>query len=275
MKYKAKYGAESEIPAEVKAFYTMQGGEWVFQGSEFEGLPELLNPSLAKNRDDILEEKRVAIEAKKLAENKVIDLEREVGTLKQPGTIAISPDEKKAFDEYKEIGPVKDIKAKMEDLNNVTGQLAQISTREEVRTLAKNLKLNEDALIDFKINHALGKDLNLTTIERKKKDDKGQEVKESILAVKTSTNENGTAKESITDFSEYATQNKFPQYLVDQIYNATAGPAEEKKKFRTAASMSSKTESSDDSNVVKSKTQSFNERRSTRQLPWSTNNKSE
>lgn len=275
MKYKAKYGAESEIPAEVKSFYIMQGGEWVFQGTEFEGLAELLNPALAVNRDNILEEKRLAVEARKIAEQKVISLEQEVGTLKQPGMIAITPDEKKILDEYKEIGPVKDIKSKLEDAENVKGQLATVNTREEVRTLAKDLGLNEDALIDFRLNHALGRDLNLATIERKEKNEKGEEVKKKLLAVKTSTNENGQAKESVTDFNEYATQKAIPKYLVDQIYNATSEVQPKQKQFRTAASMSSKTETSDSGTTAKTKTQGFNERRSTRQLPWSTNQKSE
>jgi hypothetical protein len=275
MKYKAKYDAESDVPQELKDLYKLEGGKWVFHGEEFEGLAELLNPALATNKENILNEKRIAVEAKKLAEDKVTDLENQIAVLQKPGTVAIAADEHKQFEEYKALGAPKDITQKLETAEQISVELQTVKTKDEVRTLAKQLGVNEEALVDFKMNYAPAKDLKLSTITRKEKDQMGKELEKKLLAVTVSSNVDGKAQEKVTEFSEYATQNNFPTYLVDAIFNTTTKQEPQKKSFRTAASMSTKTESPDNGTTAKSKSQSFNERRSTRQLPWSAKQKSE
>lgn len=283
MKWKAQYDAESDVPDEVKQFFKLEKGKWVFD-NQFEGLAEMLNPALEANKNQILEEKRRAVEAKEKADQRVqtqdIEIQRlegEVKKLQQPGTVAISDSDNKMFEEYKELGAPKDIKTKLDNEVALANKLTGIETREEIRTLAKKLGLDEDALVDFKLNNERGKELQLKTITRKEKDNSGKEVEKELLAVVETDTVNGKAKEIVTEFSEYATQKNFPKYLVDAIFNASGEKRESRQSgFRTTPSMRSKTESAGDTeSIVSKKTKLFNERRSTRQLPWSAQKKSE
>ena len=272
-KYKAKYDAESDVPDEVKPFYKVKDGKWIFEGGEFDGLAELLNPGLATNKEAILQEKRTAVEAKELAEAAVTRLEAEVKTLKKPGTVAISDSDFADYNSYKELGPVKDIKTKLDNEQVLTQQVATISSKEEIRTLAKKLNLNEDALIDLKLNQERGKGLEFAAVKFKTKDDKGTEVEEEDLAIVITQTVDGKEKKKETRFSEYAKSNNYPDYIVDAIYKNGNGKEEEttkKSPFKMPRTITSKTEDDDaNKSSTSQRVQKFNERRSTRKMPWS------
>lgn len=280
MKYKAKYSAESEVPVDVKAFYVLQDGEWVFNGADFEGLDALLNPGLAANRDTIKSEKLTAVAERDVAVKERDAAQAELSKASKPGTIFMSAEDKKALDDYKALGTLKDVTDKLANEQVVSEKLNLFSTEKEVRQLAKDLGLNEDALVDFKLNSERGKNVVIVAETIKVKDEKGKEVERRIPVVQITDNVNGKDKVTTKSFADFAKENHFPEYLVTAIFNAPA-VVEEKSKTKTFVAPPSLVQKSsgngDDTGKtdVKKTVARFNEERSTRQMPWSTPKKEE
>lgn len=278
MKYKAKYGAEADIPDDVKAFYKLIKGEWVFDWEEFEGLDAVTNPSLAANRDTILEEKKNMATAKKAAEDRVSELEGEVNKLKKPGTVIMTADDQKVLDNYKELGTVDDIKAKLENEATLTTKLSVVETKDELRSLAKQLKLNEDALIDFKLNSERGKDVKLRVGKKKVKDKDNKEVEHDALMVVVTDSVNGKDKETEKDFNDYAKEKNYPAYLVNAIFDSgeeTKKSDTKKTSFYVPKTTKESTKTADSqTSLAKTLSEKYNKDRSTRKLPWSTKQES-
>lgn len=274
MKYKAKYGAESEIPADVKAFYTMVGGEWVFNGAEFSGLAELLNPGLANNRDALKTEKDSAVAAKVAAEKELATAQAELSKVAKPGTIILDAAEHKLLEDYKALGPIKDVQEKLKTGGEAAEKLAIVSQESSIRQLAKSLNLNADALVDFKLNSERGKNVVLAAATKKVKDAKGVETEVNVPVVKITQNVDGKDKESEVEFSKFAADNNYPEYLVAAIFNnaPVVETADTKKKsFQPPTSFTKKVEGTENSKGadVKSFVDRANSERSTRRLPWS------
>jgi hypothetical protein len=275
MKYKAKYGAESDIPADVKAFYVLKDGEWVFNGTEFEGLDALLNPGLAGNRDAFKAEKLVEKTRADLAEKERDRLQGELNKASKPGTVFMDSEEKKTLDDYKALGTPKDIKEKLDNEKIASEKLGLLSQSDELRLLAKDTGLNEDALLDFKLNSERGKHVVLGSEKRKIKDEKtGKEEEKLVAVVKITNNVNGKEQVETKLFNEYAKENHYPEYLTTALFNQAA-PVDDRstkgKGFVAPPSMSQRTSNEGDSKVdVKKVVGKFNEERSTRKMPWST-----
>jgi hypothetical protein len=275
MKYKAKYSAESEIPADVKAFYILQGGEWVFNGAEFDGLDALLNPGLAANRDAIKAEKKTEHDARVAIEKERDDANVLLAKASKPGTVHMDAADQKLLDEYKEIGPIKDIKEKLDNEKQVVEKLTLLSTEKDVRQLAKDLGLNEDALVDFKLNSERGKNVILASVKQKVKDAKGVETEKLIPVVQVTDTVNGKEVVTNKNFAEFAKENHYPEYLVQAIFNGSAASldkTDKTKTFRAPPSLSEKTvdDESGSKTSAKKVVDRFNQERSTRKLPWST-----
>lgn len=274
MKYKAKYSAESEIPADVKTFYVLQDGEWVFNGSKFEGLDALLNPGLAANRDSLKAEKQTVVAERDAVVKERDQLQATVNKLQKPGTIFMSADEQKTLDGYKALGTLEDVKKKLENEKIVSEKLNLFSTEKEIRQIAKRLGLNEDALVDFKLNSERGKDVVLAVETIKQKDAKGVEVEKEIPVVQITDIVNGVEKISTKPFATYAKEKGFPEYLVTAIFNgekANEDHGKPKNSFFAPPSLKTKAANDDSAKVDVSKVVSrFNQGRSTRKLPWST-----
>jgi hypothetical protein len=279
MKYKAKYGAESDVPAEVKAFYILQGGEWVFNGSDFEGLDALLNPGLAAKRDTIKDEKVTLKKALDTVTKERDDANELLAKASKPGTVHMDAAEQKTLEEYKALGSVKDIKEKLDNEKVASEKLGRMSQADELRLLAKDTGLNEDALLDFKLNSERGRDVSLASEKRKIKNEKGVEEERLVPVVKITNTVNGKEVVETKLFSEFAKENHYPEYLVTAMFN---GPAAQKtdesarKGFHAPPSLGRKTTGEDEGKPdVKKVVNRFNEERSTRKMPWSTPEKTE
>lgn len=272
MKYKAKYGAESDIPADVKAFYILQGGEWIFNGTDFEGLDALLNPGLATNRDNLKAEKKTEHDARVQAETERDAAKAELDKVSKPGTVFMDAADSKLLNDYKALGTVKDVTEKLTNEKEVSTKLSLLNTEKSVRQLAKDLGLNEDALVDFKLNSERGRDVVLKSVKKKVKDDKGKETEKLIPVVEITNNIDGKDVVSTKDFAEYAKENHFPEYLVTAIFNGSvsAETKPDKKRFAAPPSLGQSTANDGDSKPNVSKViDRFNAERSTRVLPWS------
>lgn len=273
MKYKARYSAESDIPDDVKAFYVMKDGEWVFNGAEFEGLDALLNPGLAANRDALKVEKQNEHTARKQAEQERDDANNLLTKASKPGTVHMDVAEQKLLDEYKVLGPIKDIKEKLDNEKIVSDKLTLLSTEKEVRQMAKDLGLNEDALVDFKLNSERGRNVILAAVKKKVKNAKGIEEEKLIPVVQITNNIDGKDKVTEKDFSEFAKENHYPEYLMTAIFNRipeTNIKDDKKSKFIAPPSMKEKTGDENSGRVdVKNFITRANDERSTRKVPWS------
>lgn len=275
MKYKAKYSAESDIPADVKAFYVLKDGEWVFNGTDFEGLDALLNPGLAANRDALKVEKDTVKNERDAAVKERDTAVADLAKASKPGTIFMDAAEKSTLDEYKALGTPKDIKEKLDNEKVASEKLGLLGQEGDIRNLAKATGLNEDALVDFKLNSERGKTLTLGSVKKKVKNEKGVEEEKLVPVIKITDNVNGKEVVTDKDFFEYAKENNFPEYLVTALSNGSASQVDTKakpeKKFTAPPSMGSKTTGEEEGSRANVNTfiKKSNESRSTRQMPWS------
>jgi len=271
MKYKAFYGSEDEVPDEVKALYVSRNGRWEFQGSEFEGLAELLNPGLAANKETILEEKRRITTRAEDAEKRLSDLQAEVSKLKQPGTVTISSEDNETLTAYKALGPVKDIQKALNTKTELESKVRQIEFVSEVDKVSKTTGMNTDVVSDF-LSQISGKNPKLSTKSTKVKDAKGAESEEISAYITVDELDNGKPVQREYAFSDYAKQNA-KQYLLDAMFEngkkETSKPTnvEKQSTFRLpkeSGRSASETTNSDEKPLISR----FNQERDQRKLPW-------
>ncbi|MGB4825061.1 MAG: hypothetical protein WBP82_09185 [Leuconostoc mesenteroides] len=267
MKYKAIYDAESDVPAEVKAFYKLKDGKWVFDGADFDGLAGLLNPGLEANRSDIHDQLTAQKTKVTTLTTQLSDAQKKVKDLEKHGTVAITEAEKADFDKYKSFGAVKDIEEKLQSGNEAIEKVSKFETEKEIRELAKVTAVNADALVDFKLYNERGRDIELS--KEKKKVKKGNKEEERWVLVVVKTDKvNGEDKKTNTSFSEFVTEKSFPDYLVKGILQeevkSDKTDRDKRTSFRLPDSIREKTED-DNTKVVKKVN---NKVRDTRQLPW-------
>lgn len=274
MKYKAKYGAESDIPAEVKAFYHMQDGEWVFRGSDFDGLDALLNPGLAANRDAIKAEKLTLTTALSVATKERDEAQTALAKASKPGMVTMDAAEQQLLTDYKALGPIKDVQAKIANEAVVSEKLKLVSSEGEIRQLAKDAGLNAEALIDFKLNSERGKNVTLAIGEIEEEDPKTKKkITKKVPMVVTIDVVNGKDKETKVPFAEFAKTNNYPEYLVQAIFTGSASQEEtvtKPKGFVAPPSLGERTAAAEATGTkVSEVVDRFNQERSTRRMPWS------
>lgn len=279
-KFKNVYDAESDIPAEVKPFYILKDGKWVFNGDEFEGLAEQLNPGLASNKETILAEKKTAETQRDVFKSRAEAAEAKVKELDKPGTVAISEAENKDFQSYKALGAVKDLAEKVKKGDEAVEKVQSYESEKGLRLLAKDVGVDADALVDFKLNTVHGKDVELGKEKKKIKLSKNREEERWVLTVVKTDTVNGEEKKSNVDFEKYATDNHLPGYIVKGIFS---GQIEEKventrrSKFKLPSTTIEKAD--DDEGKSKTKNKSEDEKKeenvygNDRKMPWDKSNK--
>lgn len=274
MKYKAIYDAESDVPAEVKAFYHLVNGKWAFNYKEFEGLDGLANPNLEANRNDV----RDKLEAEKLKttslETQLNEANKKVKDLEKPGTVAMTPADKEELDGFRALGALKDVKKKLEDGDEAIGEVGKFKTEKEIRQLARDTGVDEDALVDFKLNNERGKNVELSKEKKKVQIGKNKEEERWVLVAVKTDDVNGEKKKTNMDFNKFAEEEHLPSYVVKGIYAEAEEQTTKKFSKRTDFSLPSTTKEKTDDNTRTStndrKSDDKKERRfrDDRKLPW-------
>lgn len=274
MKYKAIYDAESDVPAELKQYYHLKDGKWVFNFAEFDGLAELSNPALNATKEDILQNKKDAEAARDDYKKKWEDTVKELNQLKKPDTIIITKTDNEAFEEYKKLGTVKDLSTKLQSGKSAEEKLKLFEDEKNIRILAKQVEVDPDALVDFKLNTVHGKDVVLEKEKRKVKNLRGKEEEKEVLVVVHTDEVNGEKKQRTELFSDYAKEKALPKYLVDGIFAAPQQVVDKKRENREfhLPETTRKKVSDDEGERKELSAKSFianrNKSRGTRKLPW-------
>lgn len=278
-KYKAVYDSESDVPEEVKAFYIKSGGKWKFNDSEFEGVAELTNPGLASKKDELLTKLTAAKTDRDAYKERAEKAETEVNTLKKPGTVVITNEDNQMLEQYKAIGPVKDIEAKIQKGEQDSEQLGKLTKAQQLRQTARKAGIDEEAFIDF-ANSERGRDLVFDVKKAKVKDAKGKEIETDTLVVVKTDEINGKQQTSDIVFSKWAEDNSIPKYLVNAIFTNQPAPNESvKNKVYIPPTVTKPADDGEsgkqEGRLVTKRLQHSNESRNTRQFAWTQNKKQE
>jgi hypothetical protein len=218
------YASQDEIPEWARQLYSQKNGRWEFDGGKVDGLAEFLNPAVAAKKDEFQTKYLAQKAAKEEAETKRDEAQRELSTVKQPGTVILSADENKLFTEYKEIGTPKDLKKIKAEHADQGVALAKIETEKGIDEVAKQTKLNPEVLKDL-LSSDRGKGLKVIAKAGKIKDAKGVETDGQIaFAVLETPDPADKSKFKVEEknFLEYAQAN-LPGYMVQAL--TTVGDA--------------------------------------------------
>lgn len=263
---KAWYSSKEEIPQGYEALYHSKNGRWEFNGDEAEGVAELLNPALDAKKQELLQ--KVVDSGKQVTDltKERDDALRELSTLKRSGTKVISEDEDKQFTEYKNLGPVKDLKNLKTQYETTNEELTKIKSEADDKKFAEEVGLDYEAYRDLK-NSERGKNLKFSKKTIKVDDPKDSKKKiEQEVAIVEIEDENKKIQEF--ELSEWSEKN-LPKYQHLGLFassedNSTKDNKTQKPRLPFNSMKRSKNENAEEEIDSKKKVKTFNQQRNSR-----------